>query len=125
MILYDTNIIIDNWKKIKKYSDKQLSEITICGVVETEFLYGSISEQDTENMLKFFESVNFISMEDSDWIYVGKFLLNLRKKGIQIPTTDAIIAYLAIKNDCPVFTNDKHFKLIKQIYPKLELFSEK
>ena len=46
----------------------------------------------------------------------------LKKSGLTIPFQDGIIAYLAIKNDCQLWTFDNHFKLIKTVVPVLKLF---
>ena len=32
-----------------------------------------------------------------------------------------MIAFLAIKYDCEVWTNDKHFKLMQKVLPELKL----
>jgi predicted nucleic acid-binding protein len=39
-----------------------------------------------------------------------------------VPFQDGIIAYLAIKNDCQIWTLDNHFKLIKTVVPSLKLY---
>jgi len=51
-------------------------------------------------------------------------LNTIRKNGFSIPVTDALIAYLGIKYDVPVWTKDKHFKMIQAVYPELKLYSE-
>ena len=43
--------------------------------------------------------------------------------GLVVPFQDAMVAYLAIKNNCEVWTNDKHFKLMQVVLPELKLFN--
>ena len=45
-----------------------------------------------------------------------------RKKGVQVPFPDAIIATIALKNDIPIWTGDQHFKLIQKVFSKLKLY---
>ena len=50
-------------------------------------------------------------------IYVWGALYN----GLSVPYADAIIAFITIKNGLSLLTNDKHFKLIQVIDPRLKL----
>jgi len=52
------------------------------------------------------------------WIKAGRTSYILRRKGITIPTTDLIIASLALEYDCLIFTLDPHFEKI----PDIELY---
>jgi len=52
------------------------------------------------------------------WVEAGRISFMLRRKGIIIPTTDLIIAALALENNCMVLTLDSHFRQI----PGIELF---
>jgi predicted nucleic acid-binding protein len=52
-------------------------------------------------------------------VTAGRISFNLRRKGITIPTTDLIIAGLAIENECQILTLDPHFKSI----PGLDRFT--
>jgi len=48
-------------------------------------------------------------------IKAGRISFSLRKKGVTIPTTDLIIASLAIENHCSVMTLDSHFNKIPDL----------
>lgn len=72
-----------------------------------------------EEDLGVFESLN---IGQSDWNDFGKFLYRVRKSGLTVPYQDALIAFVAIKNDVPVWTKDKHFKLIQAADEKLKLY---
>ncbi len=50
-------------------------------------------------------------------------MYSLRKSGLTVPYPDAIIAFIAIKNDASVWTNDKHFKLIQAAVDELKLYN--
>lgn len=65
----------------------------------------------------------YLSFSEKDWILLAKQFITLKQNGLVVPFQDAMIAYLAIKNDCKVWTNDKHFKLMQVVLPGLKLFS--
>ena len=126
MILVDTNIIIDFWNKptakVKKIFEK--NDIAICGVIKTELLRGSNSDSQflhIETALSGFYYLDFI---ENDWIELAKQFITFKRTGLTVPFQDAVIAYLGIKYDCKIWTNDKHFKLMQTAIPKLKLYEE-
>jgi predicted nucleic acid-binding protein len=42
-------------------------------------------------------------------LVVAELLQNLRRKGITLPLTDALIGAVAVRKQLPVLTADKHF----------------
>lgn len=124
MILADTNILIDYFRGQNKelVNNFDSLEIGICGVVKTELLHGARTDDEADNMLKTFSSFELITVDEYDWEFSGLMLQNFRQEGYSIPVTDALIAYLGIKYDIPVWTKDHHFKLIQAVYPELKLY---
>ena len=124
MILVDTNILIDFWKN--PTSEKQLifeqEEIATCGVIFTEILRGSKNPKESEKLKTALECFEYLVFEKQDWLEVSSLFAKLKKSGLTIPFQDGIIAYLAIKNDCYLWTLDNHFKLIKTVIPVLKFF---
>lgn len=125
MILFDTNILIDYWRKPEELLKLHITpeNFSICGVVKSELLHGARDEEDISKMLQFFQSFNVLTMDEYDWEGIGFILQALRKSGFQIPLPDAIIAFTAMKYDVPLWTNDSHFHLIQSLYPELELYN--
>ena len=126
MILVDTCVIIDYLKsptpKLKNVFKK--NEISTCGVVMAELLRGAGSEKQFNQLKKAMECFEFIHFEKTDWDNLGLMLYNLKVNGIAVPFQDAMIALLAIKSGCFLWTTDKHFPLIQTIFPELKLFSK-
>ena len=124
MILADTNILIDFWKN--PTTEKQLifehEEIATCGVIFTELLRGSKNPKESEKLKTALECFEYLTFEKQDWLEVASLFAKLKQSGLTIPFQDGIIAYLAIKNDCQLWTLDNHFKLIKTVVPMLKLF---
>jgi len=125
MILVDTNVIIDFWDKPTDEVKNVLEEndIAICGVIKTELLRGSNLEKQFSQMEEALNDFTYLSFSEKDWISLANQFITLKKNGLAVPFQDAMIAYLAMKNNCEVWTNDKHFKLMQVVLPELKLFS--
>ena len=125
MILADTNIIIDFLNKPAVAAEKIFSEndIAICGVIKTELLRGSQSADDFAQIQTSLADFYYLNFAENDWVALAKQFITLKKHGLVVPFQDAMIAFLAIKYDCEVWTNDKHFKLMQTAIPQLKLFS--
>lgn len=126
MILADTNVIIDFWDNpndeyVRIFED---NEIATCGVIKTELLRGSNSEKQFSQIEEALNDFTYFSFSEKDWISLSKLFITLKKNGLAVPFQDAMIAYLAIKHDCEVWTNDKHFKLMQVVLPSLRLFRQ-
>ena len=113
MILVDTNITIDFWNNPTAASAKIFSEndIALCGVIKTELLRGSKSTNDFAQIQTTLEDFYYLNFVENDWIALAKQFITLKKNGLVVPFQDAIIAFLAIKYGCEVWTNDKHFNI--------------
>lgn len=126
MILADTNVIIDFWDNpndeyARIFED---NEIATCGVIKTELLRGSNSKKQFSQIEEALNDFTYFSFSEKDWISLSKVFITLKKNGLAVPFQDAMIAYLAIKHDCEVWTNDKHFKLMQVVLPSLRLFRQ-
>ena len=124
MILIDTNVIVDIWKN-KADDVIQIFEketVCICGVVRSELLHGAYSEKNLEEISEKLNYINEVNITSDDWDEFGRFLYKLRTSGLTLPYPDAVIAYIAIKNELVLLTRDKHFKLIQGIDSRLKLY---
>ena len=125
MILADTNVIIGFWDKPTEDAKKvfEENEIATCGVIKTELLRGSNSDNQFLKMEEALNDFTYLSFSDKDWISLSKQFITLKRNGLAVPFQDAMIAYLAIKYNCEVWTNDKHFKLMQVVLPELKFKS--
>ena len=125
MILVDTNVIIDFWDKPTEEAKSvfEENEIATCGVIKAELLRGSNTDKQFTQMEEALNDFTYLSFFEKDWIDLSKLFITLKQNGLTVPFQDAMIAYLAIKNKCEIWTNDKHFKLMQVILPELKLFS--
>ena len=124
IILTDSNVIIDFWKK-PEIQERQIfenEEIAICGVIQAELIHGAKSGKELSRIIKALDDLIFLDIDSEDWVEIGKYLNILKKNGVTVPFQDAIIAYIAVKYDALLWTNDQHFKLIKTVIKELQLF---
>ena len=126
MILFDTNVVIDYWRKPEKLLELKIApdKFALCGPVRTELLHGARSNEEIDNMLAFFQGFKNLLTDDYDWEGCGFVLNTLRSNGINIPFVDAMIAFTAMKYDVPLWTRDSHFKFIQGFYPELKLYDQ-
>ena len=123
-ILADTNIFIDFWNNptedLKNVFIKE--DIAVCGVVRAELLHGAVSAKDFANITTMLEAFDEFNLEIPDWQILGDNLYNLRKQGISVPFSDAIIATIALKHGIPIWTGDRHFLLIQSVLIGLNIY---
>jgi predicted nucleic acid-binding protein len=124
MILVDTNIIIDVWKNPKSDMIDTFTEndIAINGIIKTELLHGARTDKEIENIEIALSDFFFFGVNDAEWFEIGVMFNTLRRKGLNLPVQDVIIAFTALKHDLLLWTNDKHFALIKKYFSELSLF---
>lgn len=123
MILLDTNIVIDmiNNEEDSHWTLLQKDSIVLCGIVITELYRGIKNAREEKAIELFVNSVDSLPLQNEDWKQIGLFIAKLRDSGLIVPVQDAIISYLAIKYNCSVCTNDKHFTMIKTAKERLQL----
>lgn len=124
MVLVDTNIIVDIWKNksddmVQIFKNKS---VCICGVVRSELMHGAYSEKNLDEISTKLNYIKEVNISNDDWDEFGRFLYKLRTNGLSLPYADAIIAFIAIKNELELLTRDKHFKLIQVIDSRLKLY---
>ncbi len=124
-ILADSNMFIDFWRNPTQQVVDIFSkeDVVICGVVRCELLHGAKSDKDYNHINSVLDAFEELLFEESDWELLGKQLYQLRIKGITVPLSDAIIAYVAIKNKIPVWTKDQHFSYMQQILKDLSIMA--
>lgn len=91
------------------------------GPVVMELLQGVASEREMVTVRSLLEPVERIALAEEDWIDAAELSFWLRRKGVTTPTVDVLLAYLAIKNDCLLYSQDKHFPLMAK-HSELKLY---
>ena len=125
-VLVDTSIWIEYFNKPDSTAGTSLENLLKqgrvlgAGLVLTELLQGAKIEKEFKLILESMTALPFLETTLNTWIEAGQISFSLRKKGITIPTSDLILASLALENHCLIFTLDPHFNKI----PGIKLYEE-
>ena len=129
MVLVDTSVWVDFLREPAAVGDDILEELirrrnraAICGIILQEILQG-IRAQDkfdaTRQRLLF---LPFLEAGREVHLLAASLYRDLRSKGVSVPSTDALIAAVAIHHAFPILTSDRHFAVIAANSP-LQLFN--
>ena len=115
-VLVDTSAWVDFLRPGLRPLGERVEELLgadqarICGVVITELLHGLKGAGEERQVLWLLERVWRIETIEQDWDDAGNLLRTLRKKGLTVPVTDAMVAVVAKRNGIAVLTADDHFR---------------
>ena len=98
--------------KLITYLDK--NRVAITGIIVLELLQGTKNEKEYQSLLRKFEGLHYLPTEEFYWLKASRLALSLYRKGIEIPSTDILIATIAIENDWAILHKDAHFEVISQ-----------
>ena len=123
MILADTNIIIEFWKRPDQETTEifKNNEIGICPVIKIELIYGARDIKEKAKIEDALSELHMLPIDEETWDLFGDILFKLKKSGVTVPFQDALIATVAVINDCLLWTNDKHFRMIGGVINELKL----
>ncbi|MCI5145375.1 MAG: PIN domain nuclease [Candidatus Electrothrix sp. AR3] len=115
-VLIDTSAWIDFFRDIDGAAGDLVADLIrldrayLTGPVMAELLHGVRGKREATQLHSVFAAIPVLEISQKDWIATGNTLHTLRKKGLTIPLTDVLIASVAIANNMPVLTLDKHFR---------------
>ncbi len=126
-VLVDTSIWIEYFKGNKKVQDiihdTKCFQCFIIGPVIAELLLGIKTSGEKERLITCMNVLPMLEITNNDWIDAGNTGNILRQKGITVPLPDLIIFSVANKNNCALFTLDKHFEIIRSaVAAGIEIF---
>jgi predicted nucleic acid-binding protein len=124
-VIVDTSVLIEFLKGSEKIAKEvttliQSNRIVSTGIIIAELMQGIKKPNEEERIAELLMGVNILEIPTPLWIKAGKLSSSLRRKGINLPLTDTVIAILALENDLTLFTFDKHFTRI----PNLKIYKE-
>jgi len=117
--LIDTSLWIEALKKdcpetIKEMIVKAIDEDNafITGIIMVELLSGAKTVKKYEQLKNNLEALIYLDTTVEVWNKAAKIAFTLKRKGINVPSGDILIASLCIKYDILLIHMDKHFELI-------------
>ena len=124
-VLVDTNVWIDFFRGERASTEgQQVADVLdtllvhdgvlTCGIVETE-LYQGVRDDERVILEAQLDALDFLETTREDYRAAGNVLKALRKRGITIPTPDALIASLCLRYDLTLLERDGHFAEIESL----------
>lgn len=119
MVLIDTSAWIFALKKsfhpfVKERIEKILTEsdVAINGIIELELLGGTRTEEEYNRLKSRLDALYCIDTTKSLWDEASKLAFDLKRKGVNVPYTDILIAASAIQERAVLLHADSHFDTI-------------
>ena len=125
MVIVDTSVWIPFFNRPGSREKAALDllidadEVALVGVVLTELLQGCRSPEEREQLADALLALPYWEVTRASWLKAGDLSYGLLRKGLTLPISDLIIAALALKHQCHVYSLDVHFKRI----PGLQLYA--
>jgi predicted nucleic acid-binding protein len=95
----------------------QDNSVATCGIVKTELQAHARTIKEYHLLESDFDGMVWIETDFPVYRKAAEMGFRLRQKGMTIPATDLIIASCALINGLEILHLDKHFDLIKTVYP--------
>ncbi len=114
-VLVDTSVWVDYLRQGQTPASQELdflleeNRVLLCGVVELELLQG-VRPPERSTLTQLLEALSYVETEREDFQAAGELSQALRSRGIQVPSTDALIAAICLRRDFPLLTADRHFE---------------
>jgi predicted nucleic acid-binding protein len=121
MVLVDTSVWIAFFREKSSAAAKALDtlleegEVCICGLIEAELIPG-LRQNDRERVRSLLASVSRLEIPTDIWSQIIKIQENALAVGLgpfSIP--DLLLTSLAIRNEIPVFSLDRHFEDLSRL----------
>lgn len=120
LVLIDTSAWIDYLRLGEGPLSESLERLieedraALCGIAIAEIRQG-LRTNEEHGVLELFEMLPYLETAREDFEQAGELLVGVRRRGVTIPVTDALIATLAIRHGIPLLENDKHFGAVKRL----------
>ena len=134
MYLVDTSVWIDYFREKDNSSVRLFQSILdnhipfgITGIIYQEILQGAKNEFEFEQLTNYLSTQRFFFPKNLTHAYheAARLFFNARRKGITLRSTnDCLIAQIAIEHQLTLLHNDKDFKEMAKIAPRLKLAEE-
>ncbi len=96
----------------------------VCGMTRAEVFSGARTAADQLQFSTVLNGYLQVDVESEAWDEAGLLHSLLRRKGLTVPLTDALLASLALRMNVELWAHDKLFPAIQKLVPNLRLYAE-
>jgi predicted nucleic acid-binding protein len=124
-VLVDTSIWIEYIDRVNPLVEAEMDmllrigEVATAGVVLAELRQGARTGAQAKVMLAPLLSLPYLEVDRENWLAAGQIVAEARARGQRLETVDCLLAALAMRENCSIFTLDGDFKRIPglKLYP--------
>ncbi|MEJ5378517.1 MAG: PIN domain-containing protein [bacterium] len=126
-VLVDTSVWVDFFRKSHPERHDCVAALLRdecavgTGIVALELIRGSRTEKELRLVMELFDIIETIHPTPQVYLEAGKTGFQLAQKGLSMSVVDLLIAQIAMENDLPLFSLDRHFEMIAA-HSRLRLF---
>ena len=102
-------------EKVKRFV--RLGMAHVAGPIATELIRGARSKKELSALDDLFSVVGWLRIDEDTYLQAGQMGFVLSKKGVNLAAVDLILARVAIENQVPVLSLDKHFTQMAKHFP--------
>lgn len=124
MVLVDTSVWIEFLDRFNLRIRRDLvdllrrREVATAGLIIAELRQGCKSQPQVSAVLGAMEPLRYLEVARHDWLRAGELAANGAARGFTLEIGDCLVAAIALREGCPVFSLDRDFERI----PGLKLY---
>jgi tRNA(fMet)-specific endonuclease VapC len=124
VVLVDTSIWIEFLDRFNPRIRRDLvdllrrREVLTAGLILAELREGSKSRSQVREILEAMEPLRYVEVNRRDWLRAGEIASECAGRGHRLKIGDCLLAAIALRENCPIFTLDRDFERI----PGLNLY---
>lgn len=117
-VVVDTSVWVQAFRVRESVEREEVERLirrgdaAMAGIVYVELLRGARNEGELRSLEERLGALPFLDTSKETWRRAGRLLFDLRRQGLTLPPTDALIAALALEGDHYLYTLDEHFQRV-------------
>lgn len=118
MVLVDTSVWISYFRQRDEVLEMELDDllrarkVATTGLILAEFRQGCKTKAEVELLLGAMRPLAYIEAHRALWLLAGEIVAGGAARGHKLELGDCLIAAIALREGCAVFTLDQNFKRI-------------
>ena len=89
-------------------------QVATTGTILLEILGGTLDEAEWERLERLLGGLELLSTTEDQWTEAARLVWRLRRRGVTVPSTDGLIASVALRYGATVLHADAHFDRIAE-----------
>ena len=118
MVLVDTSVWIDYFKERDEFIEAELDEllrsgqVAVSGLILAELRRGCRTPAQVGMLLAALAPLEYLEADRSTWLRAGEIISDCAQRGFALEVGDCLLAALALRESCVLFTLDRDFERI-------------